>query len=266
MPPTQPKDPTAKPLVVKLGGAVCDAAATLDAFAAAWRSRPADAGACLLVHGGGPQLDAALKALGEPVVKIQGLRVTSPAAAQVVREVLDHTGAALAHALRDRGLPAVHLPATLRLFAAHAKRLPQGDLGRVGTVDAFDAAALARCVPPSAIAVVTPVAWDAQGPLNVNADEGACAVASALGAERLVLATDVAFVHDERGAPLRALTPEDALQLLAGPAAKGGMVPKLQAALEAISHGVDEVTIGRLEGAWTGAGTRLCARRDEVVA
>lgn len=251
-----------KPLVVKLGGAVCDDAATLDAFADAWRSRPADAGACFLVHGGGPQLDAALRALGEPVAKVQGLRVTSPAAAHVVREVLDQTGAALAHALRDRGLPAVHLPATLHLFAAHAKRVPQGEVGRVGTVDAFDAEALARCVPSSAIGVVTPVAWDAEGPLNVNADEGAAAVAGALGAERLLLATDVAHVLDATGAPIAALTPDEALRLLAGPAAKGGMVPKLHAALEALAHGVGEVTIGRLEGAWSGVGTRLCARRE----
>jgi len=252
MPPTAPE-----PVVVKLGGAVCGDPATLSAFADAWRARLDGAPSCVLVHGGGPQLDAALLALGEPITKVQGLRVTSPAAASVVLRVLDATGAALARSLRDHGLPAVHVPAALRLMAATRKALPGAESGRVGTVRAFDAAALRRCVPPGGLAVVTPVGWDAAGPLNVNADEGAAAVATALGASRLVLATDVAHVVDERGRPVVAMDSQAALTFLSGAAAHGGMLPKLQAALDALTAGVQEVTIGRLEAAWAGVGTRI---------
>jgi acetylglutamate kinase len=256
MPPTAPR-----PIVVKIGGAVCAEPTTLAAFAAAWRGRGSDAPPIILVHGGGPQLDKALLALGEPVVKVNGLRVTSPTAAGTVRETMDGIGAEVAAGLREHGLPAIHIPATKRLLAAEVKKLPDGaDLGRVGTVRAFDAAALEAMLTPGQLAVVTPVGWDDDGPLNVNADEGASSVARALHAQRLVLATDVAYVLDAAGNPVQTLDGDGVREFLTGPAAKGGMVPKLRAALEALDTGVHEVCIGKLEGAWSGTGTRIMAR------
>ena len=241
-------------VVIKIGGAVAPLATTSNELADAWGKRPAGQ-AWIVVHGAGPQLDAALLQVSGPAIKVDGLRVTDLAAATTVREVMDQVGARLARDLRDRGVPAIHMPAVLRLFAAHAKDAAR--LSRVGTVDAFAADILGTCIPADTIAVVTPVAWDQEGPLNVNADEGAAAVARGVGAQRLVMATDVDSVHDALGQPIVRMNPTSARAFLASAAAQGGMRPKVQAALDVLEHGVREVRIGRVRCAWQDAGTCL---------
>ncbi|MGB1586448.1 MAG: acetylaminoadipate kinase [Thermoplasmatota archaeon] len=223
--------------VIKLGGAVCLQDEVLDEVARTWH----DHGNLTLVHGAGPQLDDALQRLG-PTIRLRGLRVTSPQAAAAARRVLDDVGSQMAKALRRRGVPAIHVPASLRLFNAICR--PDPGLGRVGHQVQFDAAAMRRVVGPDAVAVVTPVAWDDIGPLNINADEGAAALAQGIGAERLVLATDVAHVHDEAGEPIARMDVATARAFLASPAAQGGIIPKVEAALAVLDAGVPEVRIG----------------------
>lgn len=232
-------------LVVKLGGNVVLDPAQVAAVAAELKGLQAAGHRVVVVHGGGPQLDAAIGALGETVQKIDGLRVTSRAAADVVLRVMDEIGASLAKALSGHGLLAHHVAAQGRTLEATPKRVSAGDLGRVGTVTRF----LAAQLPPAAagIAVVTPVGFDAQGPLNVNADEGACAVAWSLRAAWLVLGTDVAAVRGETGESLGRLTPRDARKLLQGTAASGGMIPKLNAAVAALGNGVGKVLITKVQ-------------------
>lgn len=234
--------------VIKLGGAVALQEDILDEVAATYRAH----GPMTLVHGAGPQLDKALEALG-PAIRLRGLRVTTPEAALVVRRTLDSVGAAMAKGLRARGVPAVHMPATLRLFQATCR--PDPGLGRVGHQVRFNAEALRRAVPEGTVPVVTPVGWDELGPLNVNADEGAAALAVAVGAPRLVMATDVAHVHDAEGAPIASMTPETARAFLAGDAAKGGIIPKVEAALSVLEAGVPEVRIGGIACAGGQGGT-----------
>lgn len=231
--------------LIKLGGAILDDAPTLDALAAAWKARSDAKDRWILVHGGGPQLDAALAGLGEPCVRVHGLRVTSVRAAERVQKTLDFVGAELTARLRDRAVHAVHIPAADRRLKAVRKILPGGgSVGRVGTVVHFDAASVAALVPPGRLAVVTPVGWDEDGPLNVNADEGALAVATGLRAAQLFLVTDVDGVRDAHGRTLSRLGPQEAKDLIAGGVAKGGMEPKLLNALDALRGGVGEVLIG----------------------
>ncbi len=237
-----------------------DDTATLQAVVDAWNARPDDSESWSLVHGGGPQLDAALREVQGPAVKIAGLRVTSPAGADAALKTLDGIGAALAAALAERGVPAVHVPASLQLLRAITKRVPDGDLGRVGTPLRFDVQSLADLVPPGTLAVVTPIGWDDEGPLNINADEAASALAGAIQAARLVLATDVDHVLDAQGQAIEALTAESARDLIASGVAKGGMIPKLESALLALTHGASEVVIGRAAAAWSGQGTRVRAK------
>ncbi len=248
------------PIVLKLGGAVVDDAQTLQAVTDAWNSRPDGAESWSLVHGGGPQLDAALREVQGPAVKIAGLRVTSPAGAEAALKTLDGIGAALAAALVERNVPAVHVPASLQLLRAIRKRVPDGDLGRVGTPLHFNVQGLAELVPPGTLAVVTPIGWDEEGPLNINADEAASALAGAIQAARLVLATDVDHVLDAQGLAIEALTAESARELINSGVAKGGMIPKLESALLALDHGAAEVVIGRAAAAWSGQGTRVRAK------
>lgn len=232
-------------VVLKLGGAVCLEPTTVQAVAQEIQQLQAAGHTAVLVHGGGPQLDKALAALGETVQKIDGLRVTSKPAAKVVLDVMDDIGRELARQLNAAGVKAHHVPAVAEGFQATPKRSDKGDLGRVGTVSRF--AAVQRVAGAQAVAVVTPVGFDAQGPLNVNADEGAAAVATALRAKWLVLATDVAAVRGAEGEPLSRLTPKSARKLIAENTASGGMIPKLTSAVAALSGGVSKVLVTKVQ-------------------
>ncbi len=227
-------------IVLKIGGNVLLDPAQLRSITSEVGALQKAGHQLLLVHGGGPQLDAAIAELGEAVQKIDGLRVTSVPAAAVVQRVLDGIGADLAAKLVAAGLPAAHVPSTARCLAARVKSEP---LGRVGSVIKF---APPKKQLPVGIPVVTPVGFDAAGPLNVNADEGAAAVAVWAGADLLVLATDVSAVRGANGQDLKRLTPPQARALM-GSAAKGGMIPKLGNAIEAIQSGVRRVLITKLE-------------------
>jgi acetylglutamate kinase len=227
-------------IVVKMGGNVVRDAAQVAAVAAELAAlRDAGHQVCV-VHGGGPQLDEAITALGEPVEKVDGLRVTSARAAVVVEQVLDDLGHELAEALAGFGLPTSHLDVGQRAFSGRVK---DARLGRVGTVTGF---AAGPEVWRGHVNVVTPVAYDGAGPLNLNADEGAAAVAAWWKADWLVLATDVSAVRGAAGESLSSLTPASAKALIGG-AAKGGMIPKLQNAVDALAAGVGHVLITRLE-------------------
>ena len=227
-------------IVVKMGGNVVKDEAQVAAVARELAALRDLGHQVCVVHGGGPQLDEAIAALGEPTLKVEGLRVTTPRAATVVEQILDDLGQELAAALSSHGLPARHLDVGERAFTGTVK---DPRLGRVGTATGF-------AVSPDAwrghLNVVTPVAYDHTGPLNLNADEGAAAVAAWWKAHWLILATDVSAVRGDAGESIATLTPASAKALIGG-AAKGGMIPKLQNAVHALAAGVGSVLITRLE-------------------
>lgn len=248
--------------LLKLGGAVCTLPETLDQLAHAWNHRTDHAESWIIVHGGGPQLDQALLAIEGPPVKVDGLRVTSTKGADVVLAVLGQVGQSMAEGLLHRGLPVHHVSALERRLEAVIKNGPL-PLGRVGSATRFDASGL-----PGGILIVTPVGFDSEGPLNVNADEAALAVARAFQANRLMLATDVPFVRDGAGASLVAIDLEGAETLLSSGAVQGGMIPKLRTAMKALESGFSEAIIGDLSAMWTDSGTRITAnsRQQAVIA
>ncbi len=240
-------------LTIKLSGKLLDDPATLDLLASEL-TQARDAGARpVVVHGGGPQLTRALTEAGVPEERHHGLRVTPPQAAEIVLSEMDALGMELAAQLTRRGVPAVHIAGRQGRLSAQVKHLDGAPLlGRVGTVKGFDALGLPGPVD-GPVPVVTPVGMDAQGPLNVNGDEGAGAIASALAADALLLATDVAGVLDASGQPIDHIDPGQARSLIRSGQAHGGMVPKLNAALDALRSGVGKVLIGPIEpGSLTG--------------
>lgn len=239
--------------VLKLGGAVCLEEETLDALAEAVRRAPYQT--FVVVHGGGPQLDEALLPIEGPPRKIDGLRVTSAAGADVVRTVLDDIGAHITDGLLRRGIHAQHLPAIAKRLRAGVKRIPDGDLGRVGTPSMFYAQGVLADAPD--VMVVTPIGWDGDGPLNVNADEAAAQIALAIGAKDFIMATSVDHILDAAGEPLPLLDSHSAEALIATGAARDGMVPKIQAALTALAAGMPAVKVGRIQAAWDGSGTTI---------
>jgi len=208
-------------ILVKVGGAVsADAAEEIVALA--------DAGhEIVVVHGAGPQISAEMERRGIPVRFVGGRRVTDEAALAVVREAFDGVNAALCEAIGADAVPffgdELGLPAT---------RVPE--LGEVGRPHPAAPPELEQALAHGRIPVVAPLA---AGPLNVNADDAAAALAVGLGADRILFVTDVPGVLVEGGvAP--AIEAAEAERLVDEGHFQGGIVPKLLAAVEAARGGV----------------------------
>jgi acetylglutamate kinase len=189
----------------------------------------------VVVHGAGPQIGAELARRGIPTEFVEGRRVTSPAAIAFVRASLVAVGAELAAALGPAALPLAGDEIGLE-----ARPLPE--LGLVGEPVPCRPAAVERALAEGLIPVIAPIAV---GPLNVNADEAASALAIGLGADRIVFVTDVPGVYVE-GALADRIEAVHADRLLAAGAFEGGIVPKLLAAVRAARLGV-QVEIGVTE-------------------
>ena len=252
-------------LVVKLGGTtLADQRQVLDEIALVARRRP-----IVVVHGGGKRMTEWLERLGVSTRFEGGLRITDPAALEVAAAVLRGVvNSELVAALRDLGVDAVGLSGVDGGLLV-AERVPE--LGLVAHVvglrrDLLDALLVADQVP-----VVAPLARDERGIVcNVNADDAAAGIAAGLGARQLVLLTDVDGVRDASGQRLDSLTIGEAEALIDGGVIGGGMVPKVRAALSAVTWPGSEAIIADAgaEGALTRAledrtfGTRLTAGRS----
>jgi acetylglutamate kinase len=181
----------------------------------------------VVVHGAGPQISAELERCGIEVEFVDGRRVTSPAALEVVRASLHAVGAEVSAALGPAALPLVGDEIGLL-----ARPLPS--LGLVGEPLPCRPAAIEAALAEGRIPVVAPLAV---GPLNVNADEAAAALAAGLAAERIVFVTDVSGVFVE-GVLADRLDVDQAHRLLDAGRLQGGIVPKVLAAVEAARLGI----------------------------
>jgi acetylglutamate kinase len=207
-------------VVVKCGGAVADeAAATVLALA--------DQHEVCVVHGAGPQISAEMERRGLPVRFVRGRRVTSDEALEVVRESMAVVNAALCEAL---GPPATGLMGDA--IGLRARLVP--GLGRVGDPIPSCPPALEAALAAGRIPVIAPLA---AGPLNVNADEMAAALAVGLGAERLLFLTDVPGLLLS-GRVVSRIAAAEAEALLDDDLLEGGILPKLRAAVNAARNGV----------------------------
>jgi acetylglutamate kinase len=217
-------------VVVKLGGTtLSDQKQVLAEVATVARRRPV-----VLVHGGGKRMTEWLERLGVPTRFEGGLRITDPAALEVAAAVLRGVvNSELVAALHDLGCDAVGLSGVDGGLLI-GERLP--DVGLVATVvgvrrDLLDSLLVAGQVP-----VVAPLARDGEGVVcNVNADDAAAGIAAGLGARQLVLMTDVDGVRDAAGRKLDSITASEAEGLIADGTIRGGMVPKVRAALAALA-------------------------------
>jgi acetylglutamate kinase len=208
-------------VVLKFGGRV--AVQSLDVV----RERRLAGDEVVVVHGAGPQITAELERRGVDVRFVRGRRYTDPATLAVVRASLVAVGAELSAAL---GPAALHLVGDeVGLEATH---LPE--LGLVGEPQPCRPDEIVRALAEGLFPVVSPIAV---GPLNVNADEAATALAAGLGADRVVFVTDVAGVY-LAGSVLQLLHADRATELLDADAFEGGIVPKLMAAVRAARLGV----------------------------
>jgi acetylglutamate kinase len=231
----------------------------------------------VVVHGGGPQIGKLLERVGKQTEFIKGMRVTDEETMDVVEMVLgglvnkeivnlinQHGGRAVGLTGKDGGL-------------IHARKLAlvgdDTDLGFVGEVSHIDPRIVKRLEADDFIPVIAPIGVGADGrSYNINADLVAGKIASVLEAEKLMLLTNTPGVLDAEGHLLTGLSPAQVSELIETGVIHGGMLPKIECALDAVASGVKSAHIvdGRVENAVllelftdAGVGTQITSHRTE---
>jgi len=246
-----------KIVVVKYGGN----AMTDDTLKAAFAADMAFLRNCgiqpVVVHGGGPQISAMLKRLGIEGDFKGGFRVTTPEVLEVARMVLfGQVGRELVGLINAHGPYAVGITGEdAQLFTAVRRSVTVDgvltDIGLVGDVEHVNADAILDLIDAGRIPVVSTIAPDVDGVVhNINADTAAAAVAEALGAEKLLMLTDVEGLYTDwpdRNSLVTEIDTAALAQLL--PKLESGMVPKIEACLRAVENGVPSAHVidGRVE-------------------
>ena len=235
----------------------------------------------VVVHGGGPQIGAMLRKLGVESEFVDGLRVTDKATVEIAEMVLSGGinkelvswinqagGKSLGLSGKDAGM--VKAAKVSRTKVDPDSKIEQiVDLGFVGEPVAVDTSILETASAAGMIPIIAPIASDGEGQTyNINADTMAGAIASALGAARLFLLTDVTGVLDKKGKLLTDLRPADIAGLKDDGTVSGGMIPKLETCVDAVEGGCEAAVVldGRVPHAMLlefftsrGAGTLISA-------
>ena len=231
--------------VVKLGGAALEDAILLHACGQAIADLVKDGNQVAVVHGGGVQLTRTLAQLGKESVFISGLRVTDAETRDAALMVLaGRVNKSLVAALGTHGQAAVGLSGgDGHVFRARKKKT-NPDLGFVGEIAATDPRWLEAIWTMGAVPVISSIALGFDGEYyNVNADEMAAACAIGTKADALVFLTDVPGVKGPDGNVMRWLTLKEIPALEKAAVVSGGMLPKLNACRDALTHGVKRVRI-----------------------
>jgi acetylglutamate kinase len=210
----------------------------------------------VVVHGGGPQIEAMLKRVGVKSQFAAGLRITDQQTLEVVEMVLagsinkqmvgyinEAGGKAIGLCGKDGNMVlARKLTRTVVDPDSAIEKIV--DLGFVGEPEKVDTTVLDEVLGRKLIPVLAPVAAGADGgTYNVNADTFAGAIAGALKAKRLLLLTDVAGVFDKSKKLIKELTADEARRLIADGTISGGMIPKVETCIDALERGVEAVVI-----------------------
>ncbi|MEL7667400.1 MAG: acetylglutamate kinase [Actinomycetota bacterium] len=200
----------------------------------------------VIVHGGGPEITSYMNRLEMPVEFIDGLRVTTPEAMELVRMVLvGKVNGDLVSAINAHGRLAVGIAGDDgNLIRATMK---DERLGRVGEVTAIDTTVVSKLIEDGFIPVIASVAGgDDGGSFNINADVVAGMLASALGAEKVIFLTDVDGLYADfadKDSLISALDLTEAESMLAGGTLASGMIPKVGACVHALRRGVERAHI-----------------------
>jgi acetylglutamate kinase len=210
----------------------------------------------VVVHGGGPQIEAMLKKVGVQSQYAAGLRITDEKTLEIVEMVLagsinkqmvgyinEAGGRAVGLCGKD-GNMVVARKLTRTVIDPDSAIEKVIDLGYVGEPDKVDTTVLDQILGRELIPVLAPVAAAANGgTYNVNADTFAGAIAGALKAKRLLLLTDVPGVLDKSKQLIKELSVDDARRLIADGTISGGMIPKVETCIDALERGVEGVVI-----------------------
>ena len=200
----------------------------------------------VLVHGGGPEISEMMTRLGKKPEFVDGLRVTDKETVDIVQMVLaGKVNKTLVNMLEVKGGKAMGISGMDgRLIQAKQK---DAQLGYVGSITGVNIAPVMDLLEKGYIPVVSTLGCDEQGnTYNINGDTAAACIAGALGAERLIMMTDIAGVLRDRNDPstlISSLTIEEAVTLFEQNIIAGGMIPKVECCIDAIHRGVGSAII-----------------------
>ncbi|MBQ2920072.1 MAG: acetylglutamate kinase [Oscillospiraceae bacterium] len=200
----------------------------------------------VLVHGGGPEISQTMKRLGKEAVFVDGLRVTDKETVDIVQMVLaGKINKTLVNLIQMKGGHAVGLSGIDGgILEAKVK---DERLGFVGEITKVRTQPILDLLEKNYIPVVSTVASDRMGnTYNINGDTAAAYLAGALGAERLIMMTDIAGILMDKDDPstlIPSITVSEAKKLYDQGVISGGMIPKVDCCIEALEHGVNNVVI-----------------------
>lgn len=239
--------------VLKVGGAVVEDPEALDVFLDGFAALP---GLKVLVHGGGRAATKVAAQLGVPTRMLEGRRITDSDMLRVVTMVYGGlVNKGVVAALQARGVNALGLTgADLGCMRAVKRPVKDIDYGFVGDMESVDTSILADLVARGVVPVMAPLSFDGKGSLlNTNADTIASSVAKAL-ADRFEVTLVYCFEKpgvlsdpDDDGSVIPLITKDTFASLVADGTVAGGMIPKLQNALDALEGGVSEVRITKAD-------------------
>ncbi len=216
----------------------------------------------VVVHGGGPKISKTMEQMGKKPQFIHGQRVTDRETMDIVEMVLagiinkeivnlinQHGGKAVGLSGKDGGLVKAKKKVVKKL-SPETQTEEIIDLGLVGDVEEIDPSILLTLKENNFIPIIAPVGYDRDGnTLNINADYVASAIAGAIRAEKLILLTDVEGILNQKGELISSIRSEVAEKLIEKGVIKGGMIPKVQACINALKKGCSKTYIidGRIE-------------------
>lgn len=208
----------------------------------------------IIVHGGGKEISKWVGLLGKEAKFVQGLRVTDAETMEVAEMVLNKVNKRLVQMLEQLGVKASGICGKDGGTLKCEKKYANGeDIGFVGNITEVDTNLIDTLLVNDYIPVIAPIGMDDSFlSYNINADNAACAIATAMNAEKLAFLTDIEGVYrdfEDKSSLISVLTLADADELLASGVIGGGMLPKLQNCIDAVKEGVTGVHImdGRIE-------------------
>ncbi len=208
----------------------------------------------IIVHGGGKEITKWVNKAGLETRFVNGLRVTDKETMEIAEMVLNKINKGLVSMMEKLGVHAVGISGKDGTLLKVDKKLSKGqDIGYVGEIKEVNTELLEKLLNDDFVPVICPIGSDdAYHSYNINADDAACAIASAMGASKLAFLTDIEGVYRnplDKSSLISEMTIPEAEEFLASGMAGGGMLPKLQNCIEAMKAGVSRVHIldGRIE-------------------
>ena len=202
----------------------------------------------IIVHGGGKEISRWVGKVGMEPHFVKGLRVTDEPTMEIAEMVLNKVNKSLVQLVNELGVKAVGVSGKEGMMLKCRKRYADGeDIGFVGEVEQVDPKIIYDLLEKDFLPIICPIGFDDDfASYNINADDAACAIATAVKAEKLAFLTDVEGVYQDfadKESLISEMTVEEAQAFVDGGSLGGGMLPKLQNCIDAISSGVSRVHI-----------------------